>query len=451
MRRLCLTILALSLAGLHPSSAQQLSLEEVVRRAATNYDGVVAERAQAAAAAAAVRVARTAYLPRVDAMAHLNQATTNNVAGLLFAPAAVIAPISGPALYSNSQRSVWGSQLGIVASWEPLDFGQHRASVAIAEASRRTAQASQARLEFEVSVAAADAYLTLVAAGQQVRIAEANLERARELERIVKALKDAGLRPGVEWVRAQAERVQAEVQVLEAKAAEQAASAPVAMYAGVDQVVASSRKLLSAPPVTATAAEHPEIEERRAAVAESDARLKALDVADRPRFIFQGLSSSRGTGVEADGSKRGWLYGAAPNIHNWGIGLTATLSLLDYKIVREKRAVEDRKREQAQARVRESESLLAMRKAQSRAAIQGAQAHASMIPVQIEAIRAAHQQATARYQSGLSNITELVETQRLLAEAEVQAALANLKIWRAWLMEASASGDIGPVLAAAKE
>ena len=40
------------------------------------------------------------------------------------------------------------------------------------------------------------------------------------------------------------------------------------------------------------------------------------------------------------------------------------------------------------------------------------------------------QQATARYQSGLGNIDEVAEAQRLLTQAEIDDALARLSVWR---------------------
>jgi outer membrane protein TolC len=67
--------------------------------------------------------------------------------------------------------------------------------------------------------------------------------------------------------------------------------------------------------------------------------------------------------------------------------------------------------------------------------------------VQVAAARAASEQATARYKAGLGNIDAVAEAQRLLAQAEIDDALARLGVWRGLLAIATAAGDIRPFLA----
>ena len=70
-------------------------------------------------------------------------------------------------------------------------------------------------------------------------------------------------------------------------------------------------------------------------------------------------------------------------------------------------------------------------------------------PVELDAARTAEQQATARYKSGLGNIVEVAEAERLLTQAEIDDALARLSVWRALLGVAAAEGDLQPFLASA--
>jgi len=62
------------------ASAQQqppLTLAQAVEAALHNYPSVRVSQEQINAAAAGIRLARTAYLPRVDALAQINRATRN--------------------------------------------------------------------------------------------------------------------------------------------------------------------------------------------------------------------------------------------------------------------------------------------------------------------------------------------------------------------------------------
>jgi outer membrane protein len=67
--------------------------------------------------------------------------------------------------------------------------------------------------------------------------------------------------------------------------------------------------------------------------------------------------------------------------------------------------------------------------------------------VQLEATQDSEQQATARYKTGLGNIAEVADAQRLLTQAEIDNSLAELGIWRALLGVAAAQGDLAPFLA----
>src|SRR5215470_17406044 len=129
-------------AGLvHAQSAVPLTIQQAVDAAERAYPSVRVSEGQIEAAAAGIRLARTAYLPRVDALAQANRATRNNVFGMLL-PQSVIPSISGPVLGTNNSGTVWGSALGALVTWEPFDFGLRRANIAAADASRAQSEAS---------------------------------------------------------------------------------------------------------------------------------------------------------------------------------------------------------------------------------------------------------------------------------------------------------------------
>jgi len=124
------------------------------------------EREQVSAAASAINLARTAYLPQAEFLGQVNRATHNNVFGLLL-PEAVIPTISGPALGTNSLGSVWGSAAGTLVSWEAVDFGLRRAAVESAKAVRDRISADVDVTRLQVTTAAADAFLTLAPRNRQ--------------------------------------------------------------------------------------------------------------------------------------------------------------------------------------------------------------------------------------------------------------------------------------------
>ena len=102
-------------------------------------------------------------------------------------------------------------------SWEPFDFGLRKSNVELARAISRQASANEAVTRLDVSAAAADAFLTLLAAEQTVEAAQADVERAETLARAVRALVENQLRPGVDASRADAELAAARNQLIQAE------------------------------------------------------------------------------------------------------------------------------------------------------------------------------------------------------------------------------------------
>jgi outer membrane protein TolC len=80
------------------------------------------------------------------------------------------------------------------------------------------------------------------------------------------------------------------------------------------------------------------------------------------------------------------------------------------------------------------------------AMLNGARRIAANTPIEVSSARAAIQQATARYQAGLAPIDDVAQARRLVAQAQIDDALAHLNVWRAMLQLAAARGDIQPVV-----
>jgi outer membrane protein len=403
-------------------------------------------------ASAAITLARTAWLPRVDALAQANRATRNNVYGLLL-PQSTLPNISGPPNPVNDMTSVWGSAVGFLVSWEPFDFGTRTASVAAAEAGRRRSEARVERTRFEVAALTADAYLTALAARQTILAAEAQVTRSRQIGDVVRALAKAELRPGADVSRNEAELATAEIQVINAQNALAAARTTLEKLTGrsIDPVEFNS------PPADLSGASpeptapfnttaNPYAREQQASVAEAEARRRIIERAWYPKFNVQGASYARGTGAVPDGRTLGGVNGLGPNIYNYALGLTVTFPLFELPSLRARREIVERQRLTEQARY---DQLLLELKAQMQRAtdqLETARRVSSIVPRQLEAARVAEAQAGARYKAGLATLVEVADAQRVLTQSEIDASLARLNVWRAMLQVAAAAGDLKPFL-----
>src|SRR5215813_14728195 len=227
------------------------TLEQAVDFALKNYPAVRASLERSRAAEAGVGVARTSYLPRTDILWQTNRATDNNITGLLI-PNSVTAPITGPVALSPSNQSSWGSAGGLLFSWEPLDFGSRGARVDAARAAQSRASAEASLTRLDVSVATVNAFLTLLAAEETVRAAQADVERRETFAKSVHVLVDNQLRAGAETSRADAERARSRVNLARAQQQEAMSRAQLANLLGIADatVEIEGNDLLTATPVS---------------------------------------------------------------------------------------------------------------------------------------------------------------------------------------------------------
>jgi outer membrane protein TolC len=309
-----------------------------------------------------------------------------------------------------------------------------------------------ARTEFDVSVATADAYLTLVAAQVTVRAAQAGVDRAQVLAQIVRAQANAQLRPGADASRADAEFAAARTQLIQAHQAQDVARAVLSQFTGVppQQIAVSSPKLLQLPAEelvpSLNEAENPIALEQNALVDQQKTELQILEKSYRPRFFAQGSAYSRGTGALTDGTRLGGVNGLAPDTQNYAVGLSVTFPVFDFASTHAREAQQSATIRAETARYRQITTDLTARWNAAVAALDGARKVAANTPVEITSAAAANQQANARYQAGLGTIVEVADAQRLLTQVEIDDALARLGVWRALLGVDAAVGNIQPFL-----
>src|SRR5262249_26270537 len=186
--------------------------------------------------------------------------------------------------------------------------------------------------------------------------------------------------------------------------------------------------------------------EQNAAVEAAMAQLSILDKSYYPRFFGQGTAYARGTGARTDGTRLGGLNGLAPDTQNYALGFTVTFPIMDLPSIREKEASQSAIVRSEKSRYEQIATDLTARWNEAVAILEGSRKIAVDTPIQVSAANAALQQASARYESGLGNIVDVADTQRLLTQAEIDDALARLGVWRGLLGVAIAAGDVQPFI-----
>jgi outer membrane protein len=431
----------------------RLTLDAAIQYALDHYPAVRAALEQVAATSTGLTSARAASLPRLDAMWQSNRATANNVFGQVL-PQGVLPSLSGPVLASAASDSVWSSAVGALVTWEPLDFGLRSAGVAIAEAAVTRARAGEALTRLDVETAAADAFLGVVAAERTLAAATADRDRRDAIARSVHALVDNQLRAGADASRADAERAAADTRVIRAEQNVDLAENTLARVLGIatDKVTINAGLLLeNLPPVsgttTAAASVHPFVQAQQGAVDVAKATQEILAKSDRPRLLVQTSVFARGSGASTTGAFDGGIGGLGLDRTNWAAGLQIVFpNVFDLSSLHARQAGAAASERVEQAHY--DEALLTVTRQQQAASItlSAARAIAANTPVQLSAARQSETQAKARYDAGLATLVELADAENLLAQAEAQDSVARVEVWRAFLGDAVARGDVLSIL-----
>jgi outer membrane protein TolC len=450
--------LAQSQPAAPPDTASDLTIVRVVQDAQQNYPAIQVSEQELNAAVANIRLARTSYLPRLDGIVEVNRATRNNVFGTLL-PQSLLPNMSGPVIGTNNGGSVWGSATGLLINWQPFDFGLRHAKVEAAAAARDRANASVQKSQLEVSGAAADAFLTVLAARQTQNSAQVAVDNWEILRKSIHALTAAELRPGADESRIEAEKAAANTQLALATEAVEMGEATLAKFLSKPDDIAkplSTAHLLGEVPmgVEDDGAFHPEnvpaMLEQHAVVSQSASELRATDRSWVPQFNLEAAGYGRGTGAETNGQRLGGVNGLAPTVGNYAVGLNVTFGFLEFTSIHAREASQSATLKAEQSRETLVGRQLQEQFAQARAALRAMRSVANNTPIQARAARTAFSQATARYKAGLSSIDDVAQAQRLVVQAEMDDSIAHLNVWRAFLQLQAIRGDLQPFLQAAQ-
>jgi outer membrane protein TolC len=304
-----------------------------------------------------------------------------------------------------------------------------------------------------VETAVGNYFLTALATHQAAVAAQANVDRWQVFNQSVHTLVDNALRPGADASRADAQLALAKTQLYQAQAGEQAALATLAALMGMagSAVQLDAGKLLHLPPVdslpSSAPADHPLARDQMAAVRQVQAKEKVLSRTDYPRIFFGAEAFGRGSEVADNGSIAGNWNGLLPGRGNWVTGLTITFpNVFDFKALSaEKQIAKANERSQQALYDRTIQDLTGQLQA-ALAQLKSAQLVAQQTPIELAAAHAAEIQSRARYAASLTTLVEVADAEGLLAQAEMDDAVARLNVWHSLFKVACAQGDLHPFL-----
>lgn len=448
---LALLLPGVSAAQGNGPSLKNLTLEQALNYALQHYPAVRASLEQVNAASAGIALARTQYLPSLSGVYQGSRATQNQVPGI-WLPTAITPTVEGP-IADSSGQSYWGSQAMALFSWEPFDFGLRGSVVGQARSAEERSNADLEVTRLQVAMGVGSYFLSALEAQQAETAAQANVDRWQVFNQSVHTLVDNSLRPGADASRADAQLALARTQLYRAQQAEEVAAATLAALMGAagTEIKPGAGPLLSLPSTESlpnlAPADNPLARDQLAAVRQAQAQERVLSKTDYPRVFLQAEGFGRGSEVSANDTIIGNWNGLAPARGNWVAGVTVTFpNVFDFKALSAEKQI-SRAKEQAQRALYDKTIQDVTGQVQvALAQLKNAQLVAQQTPVELAAARASETQSRARYAASLATMVEVSDAEGLLAQAEVDDAVARLNVWRSLFGLTYAQGDLRPFL-----
>jgi outer membrane protein len=442
---------SLSRAQTDNASPKVLTLEVALNYALQHYPAVRASLEHVNAARAGITLARAQYLPSLTGVYQASRATQNQVDGI-WLPTQMTPAVEGP-VNGSSGQSYWGSQAIEFFSWEPFDFGLRPSAVGLAKSAAEKSKADLAITRLQVASAVGNYFLAALAAQQTVLAAQANVDRWNVFNKSVHTLVDNSLRPGADASRADAQLAVATTQLYQAKRAEETDLVMLAALMGTAgvEVKLDAGRLFDLPSVDAlpnlSPADNPVAQDQMAALRQVQAQEKMLSRTDYPRIYIQAAGFARGSEVPNNGSIIGNWNGLAPARGDWVAGLTITFpNIFDFKALSAQKQIAKANENSQKASYDTVTQDLTAQIQTALVQLKCAQLVAQQTPIELAAARATETQSRARYDASLATLVEVAEAEGLLAQAEIDDAIARLNVWRSLFVLAYAHGNLEPFL-----
>ncbi|HEX4459181.1 MAG TPA: TolC family protein [Polyangia bacterium] len=420
---------------------RSLSLAEALAYAAAHQPDLRAAAARVEAVRTRRDVSQARWYPTLTAAAELVASTTNNSTGSYLAVNGIDNPrVSATAARTAATASFQpypSSLLGFGARQEVYDFGRISAQSA-ADALRTDAERlSAAGVKLVIENAVQEAYFAVYAAKAVVRASESAYVRAQAHRDQAKAGVDVGMRRPIELTRAQAVLDRYELERLRARGGVVVAQAVLAAAVGVPDyrldIAATPPSLAELPSLQAafeTMDRNPELKSVLTLMRAQEQQTRSIAAEMRPNLLVSGAISGNAGGAPPSSGGSAEYHGLLPVVPNWDVALVLSWPIFDQTVrarVRQSKADAQLYRAQAEAVQRR----LAASIEEAYTEVVTARDALPVLQRTLDAAIANYNQASARFNVGMSNAIEMADAEDLRTTAEIDLARGTFDVARA--------------------
>lgn len=413
--------------------------------AEANYPLLKSKHHETDAAQKGISVSKHTLVPSLDIGYQANLATANNITGMFY-PADMI-PMTGPVFQNNNYNAAFGSAASLLLNWQPLTFGSRTADVrlATAEASVRSADFQNELFKHKVTVIST--YLDVLLAKELLLVRQKNLERTEFDLNQSRVLVAAGLRPGVDTALFQSELSKAKIDLINARKNLQAGQISMSQVLVNDSSfqLTDTLPLNKAPaPIIMSASTrelHPLIVLSQSELDWSRSKEQVLNKNWLPKLNVWATGFARGSGIYPDGTIK-TADGLGLSKYNYGLGFQIAFPILKFSETRLQLQQQHFLSQSREDLLNQASLELSKQESISDLNLESALEMVRETPVQFESASYAFNALQIRYNTGLVNFADLIQSQYALVKAETDLKESYWESWKALLYKAAVGGNL---------
>lgn len=434
-----------------------LSMKEAIQVGIDNYPAVQAKKNQLNSSKSYLKETRTEYLPDLNLSAQQSYGTINGQNGPLIGYRGLAVSSSGPALREQNWNAAFGALYLTNVNWDFFAFGRASERIKVQQRVVNRDEADLGQQQFQHKIRVAAAYLNVLAAQRLVKVQQDNLNRTREIKRVVVARVKNGLNPGVDSSFANTEVSNAVIQLTNARQNEQEQVNQLSQYLGYSappaDFILDSTFVVKNPTMPNTASQlaqenHPVLQYYKDRIQVSDEQVKYQKTFALPTFSLVGTFQGRGSGFTLAPAintpvayTSSYIDAINPTRYNYLIGIATSWNLSS--LFRTKYQVQSQKYTSLQYKDEYNmvDQQLKNQQVLAETRISNALKNAQEAPVQIKSANDAYVQKVTLYKNGLATITDFQQALYVLYRAETNNYIAYNNVWQALLFKAASTGD----------
>lgn len=422
-----------------------ISLKDAVAIGDQNYHLLKAEQYDVDAADRNVAVAKYSKLPTIDASYQAGFSTANNLTGTFY-PTGIL-PISGPPTTENNFKPGTGSAAGLLLNWQAVTFGERdaRINVAISEAGVQKAGLQKDRFQHAVDIISL--YLDVLLARANVEIHQHNIERVESNLLQSRVLVSSGIKPGVDTALFQSELSKAKVGYINAGKQLEISQWQLARQLVLDSPPMPQDSMflfqLPSPPVFVNTnfSSHPLIQYAQSRVSLSQSKEQEIKKSFLPKVNVWGTGFARGSGFQADGTLKTW-DGLMLSRYNYSAGVQLVFPIMKYGEAKRQLQQQLFLSKAATEHLEDERSELSTQQQIAATTFDHSVQVTAEAKEQLKAAQTAFNAMQIRYNTGLVNFSDLIQTQYNLLKSELDVKQAYWNVWKALLLKAAVNGDV---------